>query len=86
MMLSHESQETCRAIQRGLQLSVPIIPVQQTLYDQYRVRVAPFTFFIDAHGVVHWKGLANTIEQWEDVWRLAQRDDIVGVEATRSGR
>jgi methylamine dehydrogenase accessory protein MauD len=44
--------------------TLPVLPYSPTpkdnLMDLYRVRVTPFTFFLDADGVIRAKGLVNT--------------------------
>ncbi len=42
--------------------TIPILPFSpdDNLMDRYRVRVTPFTFFLDAQGVIRAKGLVNT--------------------------
>jgi hypothetical protein len=71
IVLARESPEICAAIVRGLQLDVPIISVTQQVYDSYKVRVLPFLFLLDAHGIVVWKGLFMTGEQLAHTWRTA---------------
>jgi len=70
LQLSRDSQEFCAAMARGLDLQVPVVPVEDSLYDQFRVRVMPFGFLIDPTGVVRWRGLVSSEEQMRHVWHL----------------
>lgn len=75
LQLSRDSQEFCAAMARGLDLQVPVVPVEDTFYDQFRVRVMPFGFLIDPTGVVRWRGLVSAEEQMRHVWHLIRELD-----------
>lgn len=72
IVLSNGSKDICEAMARGLNLQVPVIPVNSNFYDRYRVRVMPFAFLLDPNGVVHWTGLVNTRELLFHVWYLSR--------------
>ncbi len=76
LVLSRRNQEICEAIVRGLDLQVPVVPVDSALYDYYKVRVMPFVFLLDPHGMVHWCGLVNSKALLVQVWHLAQRGEL----------
>ena len=75
LILSRESRENNAAVARGLNIPVPIVSVEDTVYDQFRVRVMPFACLIDPIGVVHWKGVVNTGEQMTHIWNVAHTLD-----------
>lgn len=68
LMLSREERELCESTARVLDLHVPIVPVDQRLYDAFRVRVMPFAFLLDSRGVVRWRSLVNREEQLSHAW------------------
>lgn len=72
VVISQRGEEDCRATARELNLQVPVVPVDPAFYDRFRVRVMPFTFFLDPQGIVRWVGLLNTEEQLLHAWRMAQ--------------
>lgn len=72
LLLSRGSREVCAATAHGLNLQIPVVPVENTLYDQFRLRVMPFGFLIDPTGVVHWAGLVNSDVQMRHIWHLVQ--------------
>lgn len=86
LMLSREGRELCESTARALDLHVPIIPVDQRLYDGFRVRVMPFAFLLDARGVVRWRSLVNREEQlthaWHTIRSLEQEHSISRTEGT----
>src|SRR5205823_10271722 len=71
-ILSNESREECAVTAQGLDLQVPVVPVDPAFYDRFRVRVMPFAFFLDPRGFVRWVGLVNTEAQLFHAWRMAQ--------------
>ena len=72
LILSHERREDCEVTAEGLELKVPVVSVNPAFYDRFRVRVVPFAFLLDPHGVVHWVGLINTEAQLFLAWRMSQ--------------
>lgn len=72
LILSYESKEDCEVTAQGLELQVPMVPVDRAFYDRFRVRVMPFAFFLDPHGIVRWVGLVNTEALLFHAWRMAQ--------------
>ena len=72
LIISQASREDCRATAQELDLQVPIVPVDPAFYERFRVRVMPFTFFLDPGGIVRWLGLINKEEQLLHAWHMAQ--------------
>lgn len=70
---SRDNTEFCRAVARSLQLSVPIVSVDDHFYRRFRVRVVPFGTLVDPAGVVRWSGLINTEEQMRHIWQTIRR-------------
>lgn len=70
LILSRESREFCEAMARALDLTVPIVQVDQALYDKFRVRVMPFAFLLDSGGIVRWVSLVNTGQQLSHAWNI----------------
>jgi hypothetical protein len=68
LVLSRESRDLCESTARVLDLEVPIVPVEQTIYDAFRVRVMPFAFLLDAKGIVRWRSLVNREAQLTHAW------------------
>ena len=73
LVLSNEDKEQNRVTAQGLDLQVPMVSVDQSFYDRYRVRVMPFAFFLDSHGIVQWVGLVSAPGQLFHAWRLISR-------------
>jgi hypothetical protein len=72
LILSHEDRQHCEALSQGLDLQVPVVPVAPQVYERFRVRVVPFAFLLDPHGIIRWVGVANTAEQLFHLWRIGQ--------------
>ena len=72
LVISQESREDCRITAQELDLRVPVVPVDPTFYDRFRVRVMPFVFFLDPRGIVRWVGLVGGEEPLILAWRMAQ--------------
>lgn len=72
LVISQDSKEDCRHTAEELDLQVPVVPVDPSFYDRYRVRVMPFVFFLDPRGIVRWVGLANEEQQLIHAWHIAQ--------------
>lgn len=72
LVLSNEDRDQNRVTMQGLDLQVPLLSVDQAFYEQFRVRVMPFAFFLDAQGIVRWVGLINTEAQLFHAWRIAR--------------
>jgi hypothetical protein len=72
VILSHEDRQHCEALSQGLELQAPVVPVEPHVYDRFRVRVVPFAFLLDPHGIIRWVGLVNTEEQLFHLWRIGQ--------------
>lgn len=70
LILSNEGKEDSIITAQGLELQVPIIPVDPALYDRYRVRVMPFAFLLDPYGIVRWVGLVKSGEQLFHAWHM----------------
>jgi hypothetical protein len=70
LVLTRGDREYCESIVRGLNLQVPVVPVDQVLYDRYRVRVMPFATLLDPQGITRWVGLVNTEAQLFHIWRM----------------
>ncbi len=81
LVLSSEDQEHNIVTAQGLDLQVPIVTVDQSFYDRFRVRVMPFAFFLDPRGIVRWVGLVSTEDQLFHAWRMAQANVLVGTTA-----
>jgi hypothetical protein len=79
LLLSNESREECAITAQGLDLQVPIVPVDPTFYDRYRVRVMPFAFFLDPGGIVRWVGLVNSEAELFHAWRMTRATIYEGV-------
>lgn len=81
LIVSRDNRTLCEATKRVLNLQVPIVPVDQTFYDRFRVRIMPFAFFLNSNGVVHQLGLVNNQQQLFNMWKMTQamihNDDIV---------
>ncbi len=69
LVLSRDDRELCEATIRAFDLQVPIVQVDQTLYDNFRVRVMPFAFLLDFRGIVRWVSLVNTEEHLSHMLR-----------------
>lgn len=78
LILSRDDIEICKAIADGLEQQIPVVPVDQTFYDRFRVRVIPFAFLLDPGGIVYWVGLAKTEAQLLHAWRMAQATTYAG--------
>ena len=72
LILSNESKEDCVITAEGLDLQVPIVPVEPALYDRFRVRVMPFAFLLDPHGIVRWVGLIKSEDQLLHAWHMSR--------------
>ena len=72
LVISQDSPQDCRDTAQELDLQIPIVPVDSAFYDRFRVRVMPFTFFLDPHGIVRRIGLISKEEQLIHAWRMAQ--------------
>ena len=72
LVMTQSDRERSLALQQGLGLKVPVIPADQKLYDSFRVRVAPFGYFLDPDGHVRWLGLLNTSDHLLYAWHMAQ--------------
>jgi hypothetical protein len=72
LILSYEGREDCAITALGLDLQVPLVPVDPAFYERFRVRVMPFAFFLDPRGVVRWVGLVDTETQLSHAWQMAQ--------------
>ncbi len=70
VILSSEDHADNTVTAQGLDLQVPIVTVDQAFYDRYRVRVMPFAFFLDPHGLVRWVGLLNSEAELFHAWRM----------------
>ena len=79
LILSNESREDCVITAEGLDLQVPIVPVDPALYDRFRVRVMPFAFLLDPHGIVRWVGLIKSEDQLLHAWHMSQATVHEGV-------
>ena len=71
LVLSRDSPQILHAVKEGLNLEVDIAPVDQTVYDRFRVRVMPFAYVVDTAGSVRWRGLVNTEDHVLDRLRYA---------------
>lgn len=69
LVFSRDNVEFCRAMARGLNLSIPVIAVSDHFYELFRVRVMPFGTLIDPDGIVQWAGLVNTEEYMRHIWQ-----------------
>ncbi len=72
IVLSRDNKDFCEAMVRGLDLKVPVVPVNQSFYNYFRVRVMPFAFLLDPQGIVRWAGVVNTKALLVHLWTLAQ--------------
>jgi hypothetical protein len=57
------------ATTQALGLQVPVISVDQSFYDRYRVRVMPFGYVIDPEGIVRSVGLVNAADGVVNLWQ-----------------
>lgn len=73
LLITIASLDVCRAMARGLRLTIPVVSVDDDFYQQFRVRVMPFGYLVDSSGVVQWKGLVNESEQMNYIWYLANQ-------------
>lgn len=72
LVLSRDSAELCHAAEQGLGLRAPVIPVSQSTYHRFNVRVMPLSMIIDPGGVVKWVALVNNAEQMIYGWETCQ--------------
>jgi hypothetical protein len=72
LVLSQEPWEESQMTAQGLDLQVPLVPVDGVFYDRFRVRVVPFALLVDPAGIVRWVGLVNSEAQLFHAWRMAQ--------------
>ncbi len=72
IILSRDSPELCEAMIQGLNLSVPVVPVDQSFYNRFRVRLMPFAFFLDPQGIVRWVGPVHIETQLNMSWQMAR--------------
>ena len=80
-----EAAETRRFIEE-LDVRVPVaVHADMALPDQYRARVTPFAFVIDAEGIVRAKGLANNRAHLEALLRLANDESARAARRSRNG-
>lgn len=53
-------------------LLIPILPVTQRIYNQFRVRVMPFATVLDSDGYVRSSGLINSESAVQDLLRFGR--------------
>jgi methylamine dehydrogenase accessory protein MauD len=72
LFLCRGSAEEARRFASELDVQVPVAVLpDEALAEQYKVRVTPFGFLIDAEGVVRAKGLTNNYSHLEMLERMA---------------
>lgn len=72
LVVSRDDMRLCVATQEILNLQVPIVPVDQSFYERYRVRIMPFVMFLDPLGTVYSAGLVNNVAQLFNTWKMVQ--------------
>ncbi len=72
IILADAREDFCEAMVRGLELSIPVVSVDQNFYQSFRVRTMPFAFFVDPDGKIHWVGMAGTKALLTHVWQLLE--------------
>ncbi len=65
LWLNQATPEESAQFQAETGVTLPVLSYREGLNDNYRVRVTPFLFMIDAAGVIKAKGLVNTKHQLE---------------------
>lgn len=78
LILSYESRRECEITAQGLDLQVPLVPVDPAFYERFRVRVMPFAFFLNPGGIVRWVGLVNTEALLVHAWQMIQANAYTG--------
>ena len=72
VMISRGTVEENRRLVEGESLDFPVLAWDDTVARDYRVQGTPFFYVIDGEGMITNKGLANTLEQIEDLVRAAK--------------
>lgn len=72
IILATLSRELCEATIKALDLTIPIVPVNQEFYHRFNVRIMPFIFVLDPTGTVHWVGIANKPGELVYIWQMVQ--------------
>lgn len=72
LILAGAKHDFCEAMARGLDLRVPVVSVDQSFYQRFRVRTMPFAFFLDPSGKVQWVGMAGSKALLVHVWHLLE--------------
>jgi len=78
LILSYEDKEFNIVTAQGLDLQVPVVPVDFAFYERYRVRVMPFAFFLAPQGIVRWVGLVDTEAQLFHTWHMIRATTYAG--------
>jgi hypothetical protein len=71
LILSHTDAELTDAIAAAMGITVPVVAVDQALYDRYNVRALPFVFVLDEAGIVRSMGLGSTRNAFLHRWQMA---------------
>ena len=80
-----EAEETRRFIEE-LDVRVPVaVHPDMALPDQYKARVTPFAFVIDAEGIVRAKGLSNNRNHLEALLRVANDESRRAARRSHNG-
>jgi len=80
-----EAEETQRFIEE-LDVRVPVaVHPDMALPDQYKARVTPFAFVIDAEGIVRAKGLSNNRDHLEALLRVANDESRRAARRSHNG-
>mgnify|MGYP001271790443 CR=1 FL=1 len=76
LVLISQDRKFCQSIARELRLLAPVVPVDQTFYQRYGVRVMPFVTLLDPNGIVRWVGLINTEAQLFHTWKMVRATTV----------
>lgn len=75
IILSAASKDFCEGMVSGLELQVPVVPVDMDFYHRFRVQVMPFAFIVNPSGMVRWVGVANA-RALKHAWQLLQSTEV----------
>ncbi|MGH2560602.1 MAG: hypothetical protein ACRDJH_16180 [Thermomicrobiales bacterium] len=74
VVLTRKTANLNVATAKELGVEVPIVPVDQTFYDRFNVRVMPFGVLLDPQGTVRWASVASHEVPLRRELRLARED------------
>ncbi|MGH2531637.1 MAG: TlpA family protein disulfide reductase [Thermomicrobiales bacterium] len=74
VVLTRKTANLNAATARELGIEAPIVPVDQTFYDRFNVRVMPYGVLLDPQGIVRWASVASHEAPLRRELRLARED------------